>query len=99
MDETGFRAVTKDHVGWGGGLTNYIGQNPASEVIVDTPSVRMKPGSTLILCSDGLTNMVEEGDIYNLLTASADPQPLIDAAKAKGGVDNITLITVTWKST
>ena len=49
----------------------------------------------LLLCTDGLTNMVEDGDIADLL-AGGEPQEavdrLIDAALAAGGVDNVTVV-------
>jgi protein phosphatase len=50
-----------------------------------------------LLCSDGLTEMVEDREIERIL-ASAAPEAaarnLIDAANAAGGVDNITAVVV-----
>jgi len=48
----------------------------------------------ILMCSDGLTNMLTDGEIFNEITGSnADTaNRLIDAANAKGGADNITII-------
>jgi protein phosphatase len=53
-------------------------------------------GDVYLLCSDGLTNYVEESTIRDILMTTADPvlcvEQLIDAANAQGGGDNITAI-------
>lgn len=55
------------------------------------------PGDCFLLCSDGLTDMVEDSDIKNTLISSSDNlskkvRNLIDLAKAAGGKDNITVV-------
>ncbi len=54
--------------------------------------------SCLLLCSDGLTDMVEDEDILKTLEASTDPQDacvnLVKLANERGGEDNITVIVV-----
>ena len=54
--------------------------------------------SCLLLCSDGLTDMVNEEEIATILRLSDDPQEacsmLLDRANKKGGEDNITVIIV-----
>ena len=56
----------------------------------------MLPGDLLLLASDGLTRYAEPEDIYAITHAAAGIteacQALIDYAKSKGGVDNITCI-------
>lgn len=52
----------------------------------------------LLLCSDGLTNHVENTEIFNIISRSAFDecaQKLIDAANANGGSDNITAVVIT----
>jgi serine/threonine protein phosphatase PrpC len=52
------------------------------------------PGDRILLCSDGLTDMVDESRVLSLL--GGDParacQALVEAANARGGDDNITVI-------
>ncbi|MFT4622476.1 MAG: serine/threonine protein phosphatase PrpC [Myxococcota bacterium] len=59
---------------------------------LETPELR--PGDRILLCSDGLTDMVDEATILRLL--ERDPttacQVLIDAANGRGGDDNITVV-------
>lgn len=56
------------------------------------------PGDMLLLCSDGLTDMVNKQDITDILTSSNSleemSRQLIAAANAKGGKDNITAVLV-----
>ena len=50
----------------------------------------------LIICSDGLTNMVETQKIYEKVKENFEtaPKELIDMANQNGGMDNITVITI-----
>lgn len=55
------------------------------------------PGDRFLLCSDGLTNMVEESEIADVLTAAtiaAAPQRLVDSVLANGAIDNVTIVIV-----
>lgn len=51
---------------------------------------------TLLLCTDGLTNMVDDEEILNILSNNSDEeeqtQLLIDLANERGGLDNITAV-------
>jgi len=53
-------------------------------------------GDILLMCSDGLTNMVKETNIYNILLNNPEKpvEALINEANSKGGLDNITVIIV-----
>ena len=59
---------------------------------------RLQPGDTLLLCSDGLWEMVHDSDLVRVLSDQHDPQKacdiLIDLANANGGEDNITAVIV-----
>ena len=59
---------------------------------------QLQPGDTLLLCSDGLWEMVRRQDLISILQQDDDPQQicnrLIDAANANGGEDNITAVVV-----
>ena len=50
----------------------------------------------LIICSDGLTNMVNIEDICKIVKANFEfaPKELIELANQNGGIDNITVITI-----
>lgn len=76
-------------------ITRVLGTDP--EVDVDSFSVGARPGDLFMLCSDGLTSMVDDGRILELLEQHADDvkaaaQALVDEANANGGEDNITVI-------
>lgn len=68
------------------------------EVEVDSWRLTVKAGDRLLLCSDGLSTMVDDRRIYKLVTESRLPQPacdaLIKAANEAGGADNITAVIV-----
>ncbi len=59
---------------------------------------RLQPGDSLLLCSDGLWEMVHDSDLVRVLREQQDPQKacdiLIDLANANGGEDNITAVIV-----
>lgn len=69
-----------------------------SEVSVDVKEVVLAPGDTLLLCSDGLTTMLDDREIGELLASHARDgldgtcERLIRAANAKGGHDNVTVV-------
>lgn len=50
----------------------------------------------ILICSDGLTNMVSEEKIYNIINNNLQnaAQTLVDEANNNGGLDNITLIII-----
>lgn len=60
----------------------------------DYNEVSLKSGAKLLLCTDGLTNMVSDEDISSLITQENSADILIDAAKKGGGSDNITAVLV-----
>lgn len=64
----------------------------------DVFSASAAPGDVLLLCSDGLHNMLDAHDILTLLLEPTSPdetaQNLIKAANASGGADNISVIVI-----
>jgi PPM family protein phosphatase len=78
-------------------LTRAVGLDP--RVPVDTPDpLELQTGDQVLLCSDGLTEAVDDDEIGELLAANDDGndacRALIDAANAGGGPDNITVVLV-----
>jgi PPM family protein phosphatase len=65
---------------------------------VDIFHQTLRPGDTLLLCSDGLWEMVRDEDLRKALSEMGSPQKicdtLIDMANANGGEDNITAVVV-----
>ena len=54
------------------------------------------PGDVILICSDGLTNMVSEEQIYNIINndISQAAENLVKEANLNGGLDNITFIII-----
>ena len=78
-------------------LTRAVGSQ--DEIEADLIEEDLKPGDLLLLCSDGLTNMVEDQEILETLRHdAADPEArchaLVDLANERGGDDNITAVIV-----
>lgn len=78
-------------------LTQYLGINPEeTEIVPYIKSFRFTSGDKFLICSDGVTDMVSENDIKNVLIGERSPERavvrLIDLALNNGGKDNITAI-------
>lgn len=74
-------------------LTQAVGAVP--EVEVDTASFSVNIGDIFLLCTDGLTNMVDDKKITEILLSSGNPaENLIQAALDNGGADNVSVIVV-----
>ncbi len=77
-------------------ITRSIGMPGIIEVDVATYPYRL--GDFILICSDGLTNMVPESQILELIRTNAClkkiGQALIDAANQAGGLDNITVLLI-----
>jgi len=58
----------------------------------------LQAGDTILLCSDGLTDMVDEVEISRLLLICQEPvqicEALVQEALTQGGKDNVTVIVV-----
>ena len=89
----------------------FAGVNPAAltralglfETVEPTVAVdRPEPGDVLLLCSDGLTNMLDPDEIADLLTHITDVElcarALVIAANTAGGGDNTTVVVVRWQA-
>lgn len=76
-------------------ITKAIGTEPFVE-----PSVAhaaLKPGDMILMCTDGLSDLVSLEEMQNIMNQNAEDeivQMLVDKAKQKGGNDNITVILV-----
>ncbi len=77
-------------------ITRALGTDP--NMVADTYEVDAESGDRLLLCSDGLTGMLEDAAIAEMLGAYRDTniaaRALIDAANDAGGHDNISVVIV-----
>ncbi len=76
-------------------ITQALGVGQA--INVEIQENRVHAQDTYLLCSDGLSDMLDDGDMYNILNHNSPEQAaqlLIEAANKKGGKDNISLILV-----
>jgi protein phosphatase len=72
------------------------------ELQVDIQSRKMEPGDILLLCSDGLTNMLPDADIAGICSRSAGDlklaaRDLVNEANRHGGEDNITVLLISFE--
>jgi protein phosphatase len=67
-----------------------------SEVQVDLREVQLEPGDLYLLCSDGLTSMLPDSRIQELLESGRGLEEicrrLVEEANHRGGVDNVTVV-------
>lgn len=82
------RTHPKKHV-----LTQVLG---SPEINVEITQKDLEPGSLVVLCTDGLTDLVDDAMISSTLQGDYDStnlaQDLVDLANKLGGVDNVTVI-------
>jgi PPM family protein phosphatase len=81
-------------------ITRALGAE--EEVDVDTAVLPVEAGDRILLCSDGLSDMVPEAQISGILADSPDDpespaRRLLSAALAAGGTDNVTVVVVDVK--
>jgi len=81
-------------------LRNIITRSVGFEedVVVDVVGFESRPGDRLLLCSDGLSNLVETEEIRITLASERDPaevcKSLVGLANERGGDDNVTVIAL-----
>ena len=77
-------------------ITRAIGIG--EHVDIDAFEVDLLPETIILLCTDGLSNMLSDAEIGRILRAHTDPdetvEALIDAANARGGSDNISAVVL-----
>ena len=60
--------------------------------------INLDPEDEILMCTDGLTNMVEDADIRNIMLSQRDiaeqAERLVKTANENGGKDNITVIVI-----
>lgn len=81
-----------------GQITRYVGM--AEKARSHVRSFALKKSDRILLCTDGLTDMITDKDITVILKTEIDPNSacnsLIAAANKAGGHDNITTLVIDW---
>ncbi len=82
-----------------GVVTRYVGMDEGAQSRVR--SFALQTGDRLLLCTDGLTDMLDATTLQTTLAQHSDAQAccqaLVDQANAAGGHDNITVMVVDWQ--
>jgi protein phosphatase len=77
-------------------ITRAIGAIP--EVSIDFFEIDVEEGDHILMCSDGLTNMIEDEEIRSIIMGQRDiaeqAEKLVETANRNGGKDNITVIVI-----
>lgn len=77
-------------------ITRAVGVSETVEV--DFFTVGLEKGDLVLMCTDGLTNMLEDEEIRMILSGARDivekSQELVKAANENGGKDNITVVLI-----
>lgn len=74
-------------------LLNAIGGGSHGRLTVEDITDRIMEGDTLLVCSDGLTDMVDDEGIEEILCSDERPaERLVETANRNGGADNISVI-------
>lgn len=79
-------------------ITRYVGMGGEAEA--EARAFPLTGGDRILLCSDGLTGMVDEPKIAKALLAEPDTglacKKLVEMANESGGKDNITVVILDW---
>jgi len=78
-------------------ITRALGMQ--DQVVVDLVLDQPLPGDRYVLCSDGLSGMMTDDEIFAIVTAAGDDmekatKALVERANANGGEDNVTVVVV-----
>jgi protein phosphatase len=86
---------------WRHVVTNAVGGHHP-EIKVEVHKLQLMSEDEILLCSDGLTNMVGDEEIGRILESQSDPEPacrqLVQRANEAGGKDNITVVIARYDS-
>lgn len=87
---------------WSHVLWNVLGGSGDGELIAEVRRADLRPGDSLVLCSDGLYRHVDPEQLAQIVSEDDDLettcQRLVDIANERGGDDNITIVVSKPKS-
>lgn len=77
-------------------ITRAVGAD--DEIYPDFFTVRLKPSEKILMCSDGLSNMLDDSEILTICKSERDlagmVSKLVEAANNNGGLDNVSVIVI-----
>ena len=77
-------------------ITRAIGAS--EDIAVDFFEMKLELNDIILMCSDGLTNMIEDNEIFKIVKEEKTPeqkaQRLVETANQYGGKDNIAVIII-----
>ena len=77
-------------------ITRAVGTE--ENVLADSFEIEIKKGDIVVMCSDGLSNMVKENEIADIIFKSENidkaAEILVEQANKNGGTDNISVIVI-----
>jgi protein phosphatase len=77
-------------------LTRALGVEP--QVNIDIYNEKIRAGDRILLCTDGLSDLLDKEDILKIVRHHEEPEPaarqLIDEALRRGGYDNVTVVMI-----
>ncbi|WP_099468553.1 Stp1/IreP family PP2C-type Ser/Thr phosphatase [Konateibacter massiliensis] len=77
-------------------ITRAIGAG--EDISADFFEMKLEKGDTVLMCSDGLTNMIDDEEIWQIIKKQKTPEEkgkkLVEAANNNGGKDNIAVIII-----
>lgn len=76
-------------------IYNSLGAGSNAFVDIQNLSTRIYKDDLFLICSDGLTDMLTDDEIEQVLTINPSAQLLVDKAKEAGGKDNISVVLLT----
>lgn len=100
MRQNEFVQLSEDHRGHGNALLQYLGVPPEDFIIEPFfhEPVKLKAGDKFLLCSDGITDMIDDNVLCKILNEKIEIKRivdnLVDTALDKGGKDNITAMVI-----
>lgn len=81
-------------------LVNYLSGDPETSSIPEIHHMKLQSGDRLLLCTDGLSDLVDDETITSVMKRMEDPQEACDAlireAIGQGGKDNVTVIVASF---
>ena len=81
-------------------LTNCLGAG-SGEVAAEVNFLSLRDGDYLLLCTDGLSDLVRDEEMADIVGTGQDPQvackTLADLALSRGGKDNITVLLARYQ--